>query len=77
MRLAGGLWSIGRGPLDVARRGVSSRRTTLPWRWLAATRAKRRFLLSTVSGALAKVETVRAWSLPEFTEIMEKAGYVT
>jgi hypothetical protein len=24
------------------------------------------------SGAIAKVETVRAWTLPEFKEIMEK-----
>ena len=28
------------------------------------------------SGAIAKVETVRAWTLPEFKEIMEKAGVV-
>ena len=28
------------------------------------------------SGALAKVETVRAWTLPEFKEVMEKASRV-
>ena len=28
------------------------------------------------SGAVAKVETVRAWSLPEFKEIMEKGARV-
>ena len=28
------------------------------------------------SGAIAKVETVRAWTLPEFKEIMERGGRV-
>lgn len=28
------------------------------------------------SGAIASVETVRAWTLPEFKEIMEKGGRV-
>jgi uncharacterized protein with GYD domain len=33
-------------------------------------------MAAAASGTLAKVETVRAWSLPEFTKIMEKAGRV-
>lgn len=33
-------------------------------------------MAAAASGALAKVETVRAWSLPEFAKIMEKAGRV-
>jgi len=28
------------------------------------------------SGAIAKVETVRAWTMPEYKEIMEKGGRV-
>lgn len=33
-------------------------------------------MAAAASGALAKVETVRAWSLPEFAKVMEKAGVV-
>ena len=31
-------------------------------------------MAAAASGALAKVETVRAWTLPEFKSIAEKAG---
>ena len=33
-------------------------------------------MAAAASGALAGVETVRAWSLPDFVKIMEKAGVV-
>ena len=33
-------------------------------------------MAAAASGALARVETVRAWSLPDFVKIMEKAGVV-
>jgi uncharacterized protein with GYD domain len=33
-------------------------------------------MAAAASGALAKVETVRAWTLPEFKSIAEKAGRI-
>jgi len=33
-------------------------------------------MAAAASGAVAKIETVRAWSLPEFKAIAEKAGRV-